>query len=494
MTKPSLRRKILRHVLWPLAVTWALGATLALGLAHYFTTQAYDRALLDDAYALSAQVRTDSQIDGLGRTVLNLNLTDAEMGAVLFDQSESIYFSIWRADGTLLAGHKTLRPLLGEALQGSPVWRSSVYLGADVRIVSLSRDLPAPHIVLVAQTTASRTDMLRRLLGFSLLPQLLLVGLLAWWLRRQVEQDLKPLSELQKAVERRDTRDLSHVPSNLTADATTSTIEHLGVAINSLFDRLQLGIAAQREFSGNVAHELRTPLSSIRLQAEQVLTQSTDAATLMAIKKLLRSSDQASHLIDQLLALAFANEMKTRVPLEPLDLTDVVRDVMLRHLPRAEANERRGAVDFGAEGLDVPAYVMGHRTLMEAVLDNLIDNAFRYGLSANGGGTSKITVAVVVDKEAEHVCLQVIDHGAGLTEEEVSRLTQRWTQARHEADFAQTAIPEVGQGVGLGLAIVSRYSELLCAPLSLSANPHGNPRGMGLCAQLKFKHELPTHF
>ena len=494
LQKPSLRRKILRHVLWPLTLTWALGAALAFGLAHYFTTQAYDRALLDDAYALSAQVRSDSQIDGLGRTVLGLNLTDAEMGAVLFDQSESIYFSVWRSDGTLLAGHKGLRLTLGAAaasggavdapafMSVAPVWRNGVYLGTDVRIVSLSRDLPAPHTVLVAQTTASRNDMLRRLLGFSLLPQLLLLGLLAWWLRRQVEQDLKPLSHLQKAVERRDASDLSHVPPSLTQDATSSNIEHLGVAVNSLFDRLQLGIAAQREFSGNVAHELRTPLSSIRLQAEQVLTRSTEAATQNAIRKLLRSADQASHLIDQLLALAFANEMKANVPLTRLDLTEVAHDVVLRYLSRAEANERRGAVDFGAEGLDSPVYVMGHRTLIEAVLDNLIDNAFRYGLSQEVGA-SKITVAVTEYQESGLVYLQVIDQGKGLTAEEVTRLTQRWAQAEREADFAHTALPEVGQGVGLGLAIVARYSELLQAPLSLLANPHDR----GLCAQLCFQ-------
>jgi two-component system, OmpR family, sensor histidine kinase TctE len=282
------------------------------------------------------------------------------------------------------------------------------------------------------------------------------------------------------------------VPNHLTSMATTSNIEHLGLAVNSLFDRLQLGIAAQREFSGNVAHELRTPLASIRLQAEQVLTQSADVDTQNAIRKLLRSADQASHLIDQLLALAFANEMKTNVPLTRLDLTEVVRDVVLRHLPRAEANSRRGAVDFGAEGLDTPVYVMGHCTLIEAVLDNLIDNAFRYGLASTQGAVSKITVAVSVTaaldaNESGSVYLLVIDQGNGLTEEEVTRLTQRWTQAKHDADFAHTASPEVGQGVGLGLAIVARYAELLQAPLSLSPNP----QGAGLCAQLKFKDELP---
>jgi len=479
--KPSLRRKILRHVLWPLTLTWAVGAALALGLAHYFTTQAYDRALLDDAYALSAQVRSDSKLDSVGRASLGLSLTDAEMGAVLFDQSESIYFSVWRADGSLLAGHSALRPLPDVGLRDAPwvgapstslpapVWRNGSYLGRDVRIVSLVRDFPASHVVMVAQTTASRSDMLRRLLLLSLVPQLLLLAALAWWLRRQVGLDLAPLSALQNAVEQRDTSDLRHVPAALTSRAKTSNIEHLGLAVNSLFDRLQLGINAQREFSGNVAHELRTPLASIRLQAEHVLTTSANEDIKNEMKKLLASTDQASHLIDQLLALALADETKNSVSLKPLDLSEVVHEVVSRHLSRAD----RLSVDLGAEGLDLPVWVMGHKVLIEAVLDNLIDNAFRYGLPSEARASAKITVAI--ERLADKVHLCVTDSGKGLTAEEAAVYKRRWTQA--------SETKRVGRGVGLGLAIVSRYAQLLEAPLSLITKPGG----AGLCAQLTFK-------
>ncbi len=476
--KPSLRRKILKHVLLPLTLTWAIGTSLALGLAHYFTTQAYDRALLDDAFALSAQVRSDSRMDGLGRTILNLSLTDAEMGAVLFDQSESIYFSVWRADGTLLAGHKGLRPPLAVGSQAAaPAWRDGVYLGTDVRIVSLSRDLPAPHTVLVAQTTASRTNMLERLLFFSLLPQFLLLVVLAWWLRRQVGADLAPLSFLQHAVDARDSTDLSPVPEALTVEASTSSIGHLGLAINALFHRLQLALQAQREFSSNVAHELRTPIASIRLQAEHALTLrgAEDAALRLRLHKLLASTDHASRLIDQLLALAFADEAKDSVALERLDITELVRDVVLRHLPRAQANEQRGAVDFGAEGLDELIDIMGDRTLLEAVLDNLIDNAFRYGLS---GAASKVTVSVRRQEGAVELCVE--DAGIGLSQPEIEAYQLRWKQASHAF--------KAGAGVGLGLSIVSRYAQLLKAEFTLAS-----PSGVGLCAKLKFKDELsPT--
>lgn len=491
LRKPSLRRRLLQHVLWPLAITWLLGSALAIGLSQYFTIQAYDRALLDDAYALSAQVRSDSlstrAVDAQGRSILSLNLSEAEMQSLLYDRTESVYFAVWRADGSLLAGHaglqfatsKSLRDALpaGQAeygLRGDPEWEEGVYLGKEVRIVTIYKSVPAPYRISVAQTTTSRSDMLHRLLLWSALPQLILLALLAWWLRRRVEQDLQPLSELRIAVGGRDVTDLRHVPAALTLEARTSDIEQLSSSVNSLFDRLELGIAAQREFSGNVAHELRTPLASIRLQAEHVLTNQPDQAVGQAMQKLLASIDHASHLIDQLLALAFADEARQSAPLMPLDLVTVAREAALRHLARADSLR----VDLGAEGVDglQPLLVLAHRVLVDAVLDNLIDNAFRYGLA---DAHPKITISVV--QTGSEIRLTVVDNGRGLTQQEASHYKGRWAQASEVRSLVN-----IGQGVGLGLAIVSRYAELLGATFILQAASPDGASGDGLCAGLVF--------
>jgi two-component system sensor histidine kinase TctE len=459
-----------------LILTWAFGSAIVIGFAYYFTMQAYDRSLLDDAHALSAQVRSDPA------SGLSLSLTDAEMRAVLFDQTESNYFALWRADGRLMAGHVALRPPLATTtdfdfsrnLTATPKWTDGTYLGRSVRIVSLSKTLPEPFVVVVAQTTDSRSRLLGRLLMASLIPQVILLAFLAWWLRRRVGQDLEPLLELRRAVAQRDVADLRHISEALTKHARTRDIEHLGAAMNSLFDRLQLGIAAQREFSGNVAHELRTPLASIRLQAEHALTLSVDVAIKERMEKLLIGADHASHLIDQLLALAFADEARHSVPLTMLDVAEVARAATLRHLARADSLH----VDLGAEGVDgsQPILVLAHRVLVDAVLDNLIDNAFRYGLA---DAIPKITVSV---KQVGHeIRLAVIDNGRGLTQQEASHYKDRWAQASEVRSLVN-----IGQGVGLGLAIVSRYAELLGAKFILQAvRPDGISSG-GLCAGLMF--------
>ena len=474
--KPSLRYRLLSHVLLPLILTWALGSAIVIGFAYYFTTQAYDRSLLDDAYALSAQVRSDPAAG------LTLSLTDAEMRAVLFDQTESNYFALWRADGRLMAGHVALRPPLlattdfGFSLNmpATPRWTDGSYLGRAVRIVSLSKSLPEPFVVVVAQTTDSRSRLLGRLLIAGLTPQVILLVFLAWWLRRRVGQDLEPLSQLRRAVAQRDVADLCHISDALTKQARTRDIEHLGVAINALFDRLQLGIAAQREFSGNVAHELRTPLASIRLQAEHALTLSADAAIQERMEKLLTGADHASHLIDQLLALAFADEARHSVPLTTLDLVEAARAATLRHLARADSLH----VDLGAEGVDgsQPVLVLAHRVLVDAVLDNLIDNAFRYGLAH---ASPKITVSVM--QVGADIRLAVIDNGRGLTQQEARHYKDRWAQASEVRSLVN-----IGQGVGLGLAIVSRYAELLGAKFILQDASRDGVSSGGLCAGLMF--------
>ena len=101
-TQPSLRNRLLRHVLIPLAATWVLGVGLMTGVASYFTQQAYDRALLDDAYLVASHVHLQEGPAG-PRLVLQLSAT--EMTTVLFDQTESLFFAVIDAHGELLAGH-----------------------------------------------------------------------------------------------------------------------------------------------------------------------------------------------------------------------------------------------------------------------------------------------------------------------------------------------------------------------------------------------------
>ena len=433
---PSLTRRVLRNVLVPLALTWMLGAVIALVIANYFSEQAFDRGMLDDAYALSANVQA-------GERGIELLLTPREVATVLFDQIDKVYFSVQRLDGTLISGESDLQaplPVSGTRYRFSDV----TYQGKAMRAVTLEHDaepgIAMPYRVVIAQTTLSRTALVRQLLGFALAPQILLLVLLAVWLWYGIRSDLRPLGDLQRALDRRDVRDLSPVA----VAQTSRELQRLGNAVNSLFERLSQSVQAQREFVGNVAHELRTPLAGIRALAEYGLAQQDTTVWREQLERVSERQARASHLIDQLLALALAEEARTSLARAPVRLDVLAEQTVLRHLARADA---RG-VDLGARGLDDGVVVMANEALVEGILDNLIDNALRYG-----GRT--ITV------ELAGRTLSVIDDGPGIPLEAQRDLMQRWAQG--------PAGEKLGQGSGLGLSIVSRYAELLGAELRLEA-------------------------
>jgi two-component system sensor histidine kinase TctE len=465
-THPLLSNRLLRHVLLPLALTWLLGTGIAVAVAGYFTQQAYDRALADDAYLVASHVKL-SPHGGL-----EFNLNAKELTAVLFDQSELILFAVLQADGSLLAGHPGLAPARELAPKG-PVYDELVYQNRRLRSVTLNFEQPQPYTVVLAQTTSNRERVVQQLVLFSIVPQLLLLALLAVALRRAIQSDVQPISALEQALSQRDASDLTpvHVSSR------TRDIQHLGRAVNELFERIAQSIRAQREFSGNVAHELRTPLAGIRAQAEYGLAHEDPQVWREQLKGIAHSQERASRLIDQLLALALADEAKQSLALQRVNLSQVVQDSVLRYLQRADGLQ----VDLGAQGVDMPVWVMGQQALIEGVLNNLLDNALRYGRSL-GDSPSRLTVALEVlgTGSLAPVRLTVTDNGPGISPAQQQHVMQRWSRG--------SAGEALREGSGLGLAIVAEYARLLNAGLWLGTAPDGQ----GLQVALLFETPGPA--
>jgi two-component system sensor histidine kinase TctE len=455
----TLRARLLRHVILPLALTWLVGAMLALAVARYFTQQAFDRALLDDAYAVASHVRHAE--DG----GLTLGLSSVEMSNLLFDQNENLYFAVYQDDGRLLAGHAGLQLPVGARTSVTPYFTETPFQNNSLRAVVLERSKPAHFTVVVAQTTRVQDRLFQRLLFISLVPQLLLLIWLAWWLRRAIQKDVQPLMDLEQAVAQRDVRDLTP----LIISTRTLDVQKLGESINALLTRIEQSVRGQKEFAGNVAHELRTPLSGIRALAEYGLTQSDPQVWREQLHSIAQSQERASHLIDQLLALALAQEAQQVLQPQALALDEVVRDSLMRHLHRADALGVDLGVDF-EEGLDLPLYISAQRALLEGVLNNLIDNALRYGVPADGG-PRHVTVAIH-QPEPGAVCLLVIDNGPGITDAQRERLLGRWAQG--------SAGEALKQGSGLGLAIVAEYARIMGAQLSM-VSPASAGQGLKVC-------------
>lgn len=442
---PSLGSRVLRHVLVPLAVTWLVGAGVALAVAHFFTQRAFDRSLLADAYLLAASVRVDNQ-------AVQVTLSQRELATLLFDPVESTFFSV-RAHGGVVAGEP--------GLQMAPAAGEVGYRFGDIhfddrslRAVTLHREQPAPFDIVVAETQVLRTALLERLLLYSLAPQLALLVLLAWWLVRSIRSDLRPLGQLQQAVNDRDADDLAP----LDVPASTADMARLGAAINSLLHRLEGSIRAQREFAGNVAHELRTPLAGIRALAEYGLAQKEPGAWRDQLERIASSQARASRLVDQLLELALAHEVAASLKLDVVRLDEAAREAVLRFLPLADEK----GVDLGAVGMDAPAPVRGDATLIDGILNNLLDNALRYGTDSPSGAPA---VTLAIEQCGDRTVLSVQDNGSGLPGEVQMQLVRRGAQGE--------AGQLLGEGAGLGLALVAQYARLMNAEMTLGSGPGG---------------------
>lgn len=435
---PTLGRRLLRTVLLPLAITWVAGTAVSSSVAQYFTQQTFDRSLLDDASLLAAHV-------SLSNGQLRLDLSPPEIRAVLYDQTETLYFSVHAADGTLVAGERML-PM--GANRARPFYFEDVdYDGKLLRGVRLRENAPAEFEVTVAQTTSTRNAALRRLMFYSLLPQLGLLVLLALWLRRSIGRDVQPLGTLRHALEDRGSHDLSPVPT----EASTRDVQSLAAAINALLQRLERSVRAQKEFAGNVAHELRTPLAGIRALAEYGLGRHDPAVWRKQLEAISASEVRATALVDRLLAVALAAEAESALQLRPVALDTVVREAVLRFLRRADA----AGVDLGALGIDARVWVEAEPTLLEGILNNLIDNALRYGT----GGGSPPAITVAVERRDGEVVLSVQDNGPGVPHEQQLALAERGAQGE--------AGQLLGEGVGLGLALVAQYARLMRARMRL---------------------------
>ncbi len=464
--KPSLQTKLMRHVLVPLAIVWLIGTLVSAGIANYFAQKAFDRSLLDDAYAVAAHVR----LNDAWPPQLEIDLSSSEISSLLFDQSESMFFAVYRENGSLMAGHAGLKGPADLVPGKSAIEFGDVHFqGRAMRSVVLHQIKPSPFTIVVAQTNRSRTHLLEQLLGYSVLPQLLLFVVIAIWLRSAIARDLQPLVNLELAVELRDAADLEP----MVVSSNTQDVDKLNAAINALLARIQDGLNAQREFSGNVAHELRTPLAGIRALAEYALQSDQPQAWREQLERIQDSSKRASHLADQLLALALADEADLSLRREPVRLDLLVTNAIVEMSARARAMN----VDLGAEGVEQPVTIMGNPTLIEGILNNLIDNALRYG-KPQSMAPAQVTVHLIAIED--RIELTVVDNGPGLTKEECEQLLARGSQG--------IAGQAMRQGAGFGLSIITRYAQLLGATFWLQNVPHQQ----GLEAHIVFVNQRPA--
>jgi two-component system, OmpR family, sensor histidine kinase QseC len=277
----------------------------------------------------------------------------------------------------------------------------------------------------------------------------------AWWAVRQALAPLRRLSDEVAARSPNDTHALALKP-------THRELQPLHGALNRLFDKLAQGVAREKAFVSDAAHELRTPLAVIATQAH-VLTHAEGEARPEAARRLQGAVTRASHLSHQLLQLAQSDTLLAR-PHQTVDAMDIVRDVMASLNDRAQAQ----GSDVSLHGPDSLVLPTDARAL-HSIVDNLLDNALRYG---GHGVTVEVHVLVSSHGQPPTWRLRVADDGPGLTPEQRERAFERFWRA----DTGRAP------GAGLGLAIVREAARSLGGSVRIDVGLNG--RGCGVLVEM----------
>ncbi len=315
-------------------------------------------------------------------------------------------------------------------------------------------------VVQAAQRKAGRSEIAQESAAQVLPPMLLLIvgvgGLMVFALRR----GLLPLNAAARDVAARSEHSLEPIPT----DDVPRELMPLAVAVNGLMSRLSTALTAQRRFLADAAHELRTPATAIRLQA-QLLEKSPDAATrAVALDELKAGIERSQRLIEQLLQVARSGADGEALRSEPIDLASLARSVVGAMSIKADRKD----IDLGADAA-AEVQVIGDRHQLTVLLNNLVENALRYTPAGS-------VVDVAAECLDERPALRVIDNGPGISPAERLRVFDRFYRGEHAA----THEPD---GSGLGLSIVQAIAERHQAKVSL----HTPESGAGLEVRVVFK-------
>ncbi len=466
----SLFGEILDWMLTPLLLLWPASLALTWLVAQNIADKPFDRALEYNVQALAQLVVVKN-----GQTQFNLPQPAREL--LRADDVDQIYYQVIGLQGELVSGEKEV-PAPPETIKTS-VWevrlRDEEIRGLPVRVAAIwiQSDLPGARDVLVqvAETREKRSVLATEIIKGVMLPQFVILPLAVLLVWLALVRGTRPLNQLEARIRARKSDDLSPLDET----SVPQEVVPLVSSVNGLLTRLKDSMAAQKRFLADAAHQLKTPLAGLRMQADLALRQSASADDLkLSLQQIGRSSIRATHTVNQLLALARAEGGGNVMTLQACDLVVLTRDVVQDAIPRAM--EKR--IDLGYEGLpvnDASAVVQANPTLMKEMIRNLVDNALNYTpSSAENPGI--VTVRVTSDGIAKAVFLQVEDTGPGIPEAERELVMQPFYRV----------LGTNTDGSGLGLAIVHEIAQKHQAVLTVEdAHPGGTP--VGALLTLRFK-------
>ncbi len=423
--------------------------------AQYYANQVYDRVLVDTLNGLASRLLVRD-----GRVIFDF--PEAAQKIFEWDIDDAAYFRIDSGKRGHIAGQPDLEATNFPAAApgaGHRLWNSSYrqrrIRAADkiVRLAGIEDDIR----VVVAETTNSREIVTREIFLTVLTPQIVLILLAVLIVWQTMRRAIEPISEAARDLEQR----TQHTLELLDDSQIPEEIRPLTVALNSLLDRLHQTLALQRQFVADAAHQLRTPLTALKLHLENALIAQRIEDIRPMLEQIRIATDRATRLAQQLLTLAESEEQLLRGQRDEFDLSLLLQEIKNLWQPRAA--QRGIALSLHSETNHEGVMLLSHRDLLIQVLDNLIDNALRYCPPG-----SAVQIVQTLPKEGP-IQIRIEDNGPGIPVSERDQVIRRF----YRGDQSPTSNHQTPAGSGLGLAIAHEIMMRLGGSLTIGEGPQG---------------------
>ncbi len=436
MKPGSLRAHLLAMLLAGTSLVWLAAAWWGFDDAQHEAEELLDAQLAQSARILLAQAWRGARADH-GEAPMVPEPLD---GRALHPYEQKLLFRILDRAGHVVVASTTPAPTMTGRVAGYADLRAD---GRDWRVLVVEDDSHGLRAEL-AQSLEIRDELAFLVALHLVLPALIALPLLGALIYLVVGRALRPLDDLAGQVSTRTAANLTRLPETGLPDEVLP----LARALNNLLDRLDRALDFERRFTADAAHELRTPLAAIQVQAQVALASATDEDRRHALEQVLAGTRRGTRLVEQLLRLARLDPLASPPDAHPIDLAGLLVGIANEY-PEAS----RPRIDAAAG-----TRITGNADLLAVAIRNLVDNAIRH---VSPGHHVDLTVDTT-----EGIELHVDDDGPGVPTDELARLGERFYRGRDR----------LGEGSGLGLAIARRIAELHGASLCPRNRPEGGLR------------------
>ncbi len=443
-TRPrSLRRYLLLGILLPVGLLVIVNTATLYYQALNAVNTAYDRTLLASAKSIGEEL----DVTGFDeQSEIRVTVPYAALEAFEADNQSRLVYRVSSLNGKLVSGFPGL-PFWQGSIAARPPYSALVdfydarFENDDVRVAVLLQPVASANgramaVIQVAETLELRKTLARKVLFNTLWQQALLLAVIALVVVIVVQRATRPVRRLSAELQARPEGELMPISA---PDAPRELLP-LVEATNEVMGRLQHLLDHQKRFVRDAAHQLRTPLAVLKVQVQSALRGDMDGQD--ALREINQTVDRATQLANQMLSLAKVEQLRQQDELEPVELSQVVRNVALDLSPLIAEKD----IDFEIDTVTVQ--VRSHEWMLGELARNLLHNAIKH--SPAGG-----MLSVHIKLESGHALMTISDSGPGISAELAARLYQPFSAGN------------VRHGSGLGLAICREITLALGGTISL---------------------------